>query len=80
MMNVRINQLKEYCEFKLEILNSLLTDMHDLTPDIKLRLNTKINILNHIVDYKTYGHFLNEEEINKYIEDSADIILGFYED
>lgn len=81
MMNQRVEDLKNYCEFKLSIIKSLLKDMdNSLTPDLKLRLNAKVNILNHIIDFDTYGHFLNEEEVNKYLEDSADLICGFYED
>ena len=81
MMSQRVENLKNYCEFKLSIIKSLLEDMNNsLTPYLKLRLNVKVNILNHIIDFDTYGHFLNEEEINKYLEDNADIICGFYED
>lgn len=81
MMSQRVSNLKDYCEFKLSIIKSLLEDMNNsLTPYLKLRLNVKVNILNHIIDFDTYGHFLNEKEINKYLEDNADIICGFYED
>lgn len=81
MMNQRVENLKDYCEFKLAIIKSLLEDMNNsLTPYLKLRLNAKVNILNHIIDFDTYGYFFNEEEINKYLEDNADIICGFYED
>ena len=83
MMNQRVESLslKKYCEFKLSIIKSLLEDMNNsLTPYLKLRLNAKVNILNHIIDFNTYEYFFNEEEINKYLEDSADIICGFYED
>ena len=81
MMNQRVENLKNYCEFKLSIIKSLLEDMNNsLTPYLKLRLNVKVNILNHIIDFNTYEYFFNEEEINKYLEDSADIICGFYED
>lgn len=80
-MNQRVENLKNYCEFKLSIIKSLLSDMNEtLTPYLKLRLNAKVNILNHIIDFNTYGYFLNEEEVNKYLEDSADLICGFYED
>ena len=80
-MNQRVENLKNYCEFKLSIIKSLLSDMNEtLTPYLKLRLNAKVNILNHIIDFNTYEYFFNEEEINKYLEDSADIICGFYED
>jgi hypothetical protein len=37
-------------------------------------------MLHHLINYKTYGNFLNEEELNKYLEDTADIICGFYEE
>lgn len=81
MISQRVSDLKDYCEFKLAIIKSLLEDMNNsLTPYLKLRLNAKVNILNHIIDFNTYEYFFNEEEINKYLEDSADIICGFYED
>ena len=81
MMNQRVENLKNYCEFKLSIIKSLLKYMNNsLTPYLKLRLNAKVNILNHIIDFNTYEYFFSEEEINKYLEDSADIICGFYED
>ena len=81
MMSQRVENLKNYCEFKLSIIKSLLEDMNNsLTSYLKLRLNAKVNILNHIIDFDTYGNFSNEEEINKYLEDNADIICGFYED
>jgi hypothetical protein len=81
MMSQRVENLKNYCEFKLSVIKSLLSDMNEtLTPYLKLRLNAKVNILNHIIDFNTYEYFLNEEEVNKYIEDSADLICGFYED
>ena len=80
MMNQRVENLKNYCEFKLSIIESLLSDMNNtLTPYLKLRMHTKINILHHLIDYNTFGNFLNEEELNKYLEDNADIICGFYE-
>ena len=81
MMSQWVENLKNYCEFKLSIIESLLSDMIEtLTPDLKLRMRTKVNMLNHLIDYDTYGNFLNEEELNKYLEDTADVICGFYED
>ena len=81
MISQRVSDLKDYCEFKLSILESLLSDMNNtLTPYLKLRLNTKVNILNHLMDYNIFGNFLNEEELNDYLEKTADIICGFYED
>ena len=80
-MNQRVDNLKNYCEFKLSIIESLLSDMNNtLTPYLKLRLNTKVNILHHLIDYNTFGNFLNEEELNNYLENTADIVCGFYED
>lgn len=78
MINQRVEELREYCEYKLMIIKSLLDDIHNLTVDTKLRLTVKIDILNHLIEYKTYGNFLNKEELNRYIEDSADIVCGFY--
>lgn len=77
-MNIKTIELKDYCEFKLNILESLLRDI-DLSPEVKLRINTKIDILNHLINFNTYNNFSTKEEINRYIEDSTDIILGFYE-
>lgn len=81
MMSQRVENLKNYCEFKLAVIKSLLEDMNNsLTPYLKLRLNVKANMLKHIIDYDTYGHFLNEEELNKYLEDTADVVCDFYEE
>lgn len=81
MMSQRVSDLKDYCEFKLATIESLLVDMNNtLTPYLKLRLNIKVNILHHLIDYNTFGNFFDEEELNKYLEDSADVICGFYED
>lgn len=81
MMSQRVSDLKDYCEFKLATIESLLSDMNNtLTPYLKLRLNIKVNILHHLIDYNTFGNFFDEEELNKYLEDSADVICGFYED
>jgi hypothetical protein len=81
MMSQRVENLKDYCEFKINVIESLLLDMNNtLTPDLKFRMHTKINMLHHLINYKTYGNFLNEEELNKYLEDTADIICGFYEE
>lgn len=81
MMNQRVENLKGYCEFKLTVLESLLVDMDNtLTPDIRLRMHTKVNMLHHLIDYDTYGNFLDEEELNNYLENTADIICGFYEE
>jgi hypothetical protein len=80
-MSQRVENLKNYCEFKLSVIESLLSDMNEtLTPYLKLRMHTKINMLRHLIDYDTYENFLDEEELNKYLEDTADIICGFYED
>jgi hypothetical protein len=77
----RIKMLRDYCEFKLNVLNSLLTDMDKtMESDIKLRIHVKVNIVKALLDFKNYAYFLNNEELQNYIEDSADIICGFYED
>lgn len=81
MMSQRVSDLKDYCEFKLATIESLLSDMNNtLTPYLKLRLNIKVNILHHLIDYNTFGNFFDEEELNKYLENTADIVCGFYED
>ena len=77
----RLNALRNYCEFKLDVLNSLLVDMEQsLEPNTKLRIHIKINIVKNLLDFKNYAHFLNEEELQQYIEDSADTICGFYQE
>jgi hypothetical protein len=53
---------------------------HSMESDMKLRIYTKINIVKALLDFKNYAYFLNNEELQNYIEDSADIICGFYED
>lgn len=81
MMSQRVSDLKDYCEFKLATIESLLVDMDEiLTPYLKLRINTKVNILHHLIDFNTFGNFLDEEELNNYLENTADIVCGFYED
>lgn len=81
MMSQRVSDLKDYCEFKLATIESLLSDMNNtLTPYLKLRLNIKVNILHHLIDYNTFGNFFDEEELNNYLENTADIVCGFYED
>ncbi len=77
----RVNNLKIACLTKLAVAEVILEeDYGNLPPSSKLRLHTKINILKHLIDFETYAHFLNEEELNKYIENNIDIILGFYEE
>lgn len=71
--------MKSYCLEKLYSIELILNDVL-LSPAMKLRLYAKKNILKHLVDYRTYNHFLSKEELDKYIEDSADIICGFYEE
>lgn len=77
----RVNNLKIACLTKLAVAEVILEeDYGNLSPSSKLRLHTKINILKHLIDFETYANFLNEEELNKYIENNIDIILGFYEE
>lgn len=71
--------LRGFCLEKLYSIELILNDVL-LSPAMKLRLYAKKNILKHLVDYRTYNHFLSKEELDKYIEDSADIICGFYEE
>ena len=79
MMNQRIEELRSYCLERLNSLNYLEKHV-EYQPAQKLRLKTKQNILNHLIDYKGYANFLNKEELDKYIESRADIVCGFYED
>ena len=77
-------ELKEFCLNKLQTVESMLygddlTTNYNFAPMLKLRLTAKQNILKHLVDYETCFYFASIEEISKYIEDSADIICGFYE-
>mgnify|MGYP003288255844 CR=1 FL=1 len=77
----RIEGLRKECLMKLAAAETILELYEESLPTIaKLRLRTKINILTHLLDYRTYSHFLNVEELNKYIENNINIILGFYEE
>ena len=78
-MNQRIEELRSYCLERLNSLNYLEKNV-EYQPAQKLRLKTKQNILNHLIDYKGYANFLNKEQLNEYIESRADIVCGFYED
>lgn len=71
--------MKSYCLVKLQSIETILNDVI-LAPAMKLRLYAKRNILKHLIDYDTYRNFANTKELDKYIEDSANIICGFYED
>lgn len=78
---MRREELKDYCLNKLQAIEALLDDTSfNFAPMLKLRLYTKKNIVKHLVDYETCFNFASIEEIAKYIEDSADIICGFYEE
>jgi len=75
-------ELKEFCVKKLESINSILEDTTSLTfaPNLKLRLMAKKNIVKHLIEYNTCFNFADIEQLNQYIEDSADIVCGFYEE
>ena len=78
---MRKEELKNYCMEKLQFIESILEDTSfTFTPMLKLRLMTKQNILKHLVDYETCFNFVDVDHLEKYIEDSADIVCGFYED
>lgn len=71
--------MKNYCYNRLQAVE-LMLENEVLSPVLKLRLYTKRNILKHLIDYETYRHFMDIDALDKYIEDSADIVCGFYED
>lgn len=74
----RVERLRGYC---LEKLNTLkyLDDTIKCVPAQKLRLTTKINIINHLIEFKGYANFLDETALEEYIESRTNIICGFYE-
>ena len=82
MNQSRMQELKNYCLERLQSVESLLENTTSFTfaPILKLRLMTKQSILKHIVDYETYYHFVDIEDLDQYLEDKTDIICGFYEE
>ena len=82
MSQSRIQELFNYCQERLQSIESLLENTTSFTfaPMLKLRLITKQNILRHLVDYKTCYHFASIEDIAQYIEDRTDTICGFNEE
>ena len=82
MSQSRIQELSNYCQERLQSIESLLenTTSFNFAPMLKLRLVTKQNILKHLVDHETCFNFASVEDLAKYIEDRTDIICGFYED
>ena len=78
---MRKEELKNYCMEKLQSIESILEDTSfTFAPTLKLRLMTKKHIIKHLVDYETCFNFANVEHLAKYIEDSANIVCGFYEE
>lgn len=71
--------MRGYCLNRLNAIEYMLETV-DFVPIQKLRLVTKKNILKHLIEFKTYNNFANLEELERYIEDSTDIVCGFYED
>lgn len=71
--------MRSYCLNRLNAIEYMLETV-DFVPIQKLRLVTKQNILKHLIEFKTYNNFANLEELERYIEDSTDIVCGFYED
>jgi hypothetical protein len=71
--------MKSYCLNRLNAIEYMLKTV-EFVPAQKLRLITKQNILKHLIEFKTYNNFANQEELERYIEDSTDIVCGFYED
>jgi hypothetical protein len=71
------DRLYKHCDLQLKLLERKLKQ--ELSPYDKLKVTTKINIYNHLLDYKTYKCFISLEELIKYVQDRVDIILSFYE-
>lgn len=70
--------MRGYCLNRLNAIEYMLETV-EFEPMQKLRLVTKQNILKHLIEFKTYNNFANQEELERYIENSADIVCGFYE-
>lgn len=74
----RVERLRGYCLERLSALK-YLDDTIQCVPAQKLRLTTKINIINHLIEFKGYENFLDETSLEEYIESRTNIICGFYE-
>ena len=78
---MRKEELKNYCVERLQSIESILDDpSFTFAPMLKLKLTVKKNILKHLVDYETCFNFIDIEHLSQYIEDSANIVCGFYEE
>lgn len=78
---MRKEELKNYCIERLQSIESILDDpSFTFAPMLKLKLTVKKNILKHLVDYETCFNFIDIEHLSQYIEDSANIVCGFYEE
>ena len=75
----RVIDLKNYSEFKLVMLECLVNTEKSMEPLTKLKLTAQINILKRLIETKDYSYFLNISELNRYIEENANIICGFQE-
>jgi hypothetical protein len=71
------DRLYKHCNLQLNLLERKLKK--ELSPHDRLKAATEINVYNHLLDYKTYKHFISLEELIKYVQDRVDIILSFYE-
>ena len=78
---MRKEELKGYCFNKLQAIEHLLNNTNfSFAPMLKIKLMAKKNIVKHLVDYETCFNFASVEDLEKYINDRADIICGFYEE
>jgi hypothetical protein len=78
-LSKRESNIKGYLLERLSLLKRIETNC-SLSPLDKVKYMAKINIITHLIDYDGYRHFLDKEEVDKYIEQSANIICGFYEE
>ena len=78
-LSKREANIKGYLLERLSLLKRIKMNC-DSSPLDKVKSMAKINIITHLIDYGGYRHFLDQEEVDKYIEQSANIICGFYED
>lgn len=78
-LSKRESNIKGYLLERLSLLKRVEMSC-DFNPLDKVKSMAKINIITHLIDYGGYRHFLDKEEVDKYIEQSANIICGFYEE
>lgn len=79
-LSEREANLRGYLLERLHSLRNMQRNHVYYLPIEKVKLMAKINIITHLVDYNGYRHFVDKEQLDKYIEQNINIICGFYED